>query len=414
MKKLPKEIRFLLSVVKSQASGFEVLEVCVTNELLVRFKKGEHVVDVFVRHGDDYSDAFLRTDRFLVGYRGHPDGKEITPLLLAFGYGLKLLEKHLGEKVLESLLGKPKGPEDLVILEESLGRTVEIRVTDKCNEKCPFCNSEGYMENFFPDYRKVLSVIEGAYRKGVRVIVFTGGEPTLVKEFPDLVEVAKRKGFYVIVQTNGLLWSDRYFARFRFLPDKLFFSFHTQYPERLTQIVGLRSATLAKRQFQKKCEAIRRSNSLGILVGLNFVITTLNLDEVQDFPDFVVTELGNLLITFSICAPTGACLRNIHLMPRYEDIKDRLAKALIRSSRLGLRVYVPDACGMPLCIMPDYARFFDSWRRRRLVGRLSQDRMKGDMCKACDFDPYCIGVWKAYAKRFGLEEFKPIKNLDDL
>jgi pyruvate-formate lyase-activating enzyme len=409
-----KEVDFLLSFVQSHATGFEVVEIDQENELLVRFRKGEDVLDVFVRSKEDNSGAFLRTDRFLVGYRGNLYGKEIALLLEAFGHGLRLLERDLGDKVLETVLRKTEEPDDLVILQGEMGTELEIRITDKCNEKCPFCNSQGYVQNFFPDQNKVLSLLEEAYRRGIRTIVFTGGEPTLVRGFPSLVEAAKRKGFHVVVQTNGLLWSDRYFARFKYLPDQLFVSFHTRYPEKLTEMVGLRSAKLARSHFQRKCDAIRRTYKLGIDCELNFVVNTLNLDEVQDFPDFVVTELGHFAITFSVCAPTGACLENIHLLPRYEDIKHGLGKALIRASVLGLRAVVPDACGLPLCIMQDHARFFDSWRRRRPVVQVSKDRMKGDACKICEFDPFCIGVWKAYAVRFGLEELKPIKNLDDL
>ena len=34
--------------------------------------------------------------------------------------------------------------------------------------------------------------------------------------------------------------------------------------------------------------------------------------------------------------------------------------------------------------------------------------VKPASCARCRFDPICPGVWKHYARRFGLDEFKPV------
>jgi hypothetical protein len=49
---------------------------------------------------------------------------------------------------------------------------------------------------------------------------------------------------------------------------------------------------------------------------------------------------------------------------------------------------------------PDFECSIDENRRKKKV--------KSKQCKKCKYDPYCYGVWKTYAKIFGLGELKPI------
>ncbi|MDD3887516.1 MAG: radical SAM protein [Patescibacteria group bacterium] len=77
-------------------------------------------------------------------------------------------------------------------------------VTSKCNLKCEFC--------FGPEQRvddlntnQARKMIDQFKMQGVEKIVFTGGEPLTRKDIIDLIQYAKKQGFYTILHTNGLL-----------------------------------------------------------------------------------------------------------------------------------------------------------------------------------------------------------------
>ena len=84
-----------------------------------------------------------------------------------------------------------------------------MMLTDSCNLDCCYCvvSNSG---RFFFTAEQAFSSIEDAYRRGHRVLYFTGGEPTLWEsngyKLEDLVSFALGTGFLeVFVFTNGLL-----------------------------------------------------------------------------------------------------------------------------------------------------------------------------------------------------------------
>ncbi len=78
-------------------------------------------------------------------------------------------------------------------------------VTFRCNAKCSFCD---IWEKPSP-YIKLDEVeqnLKDLKKLGVKVIDFTGGEPLLHRELPQMLEMAKKMGFITTVTTNGLLY----------------------------------------------------------------------------------------------------------------------------------------------------------------------------------------------------------------
>ena len=88
------------------------------------------------------------------------------------------------------------------------GTLVEIEVTRRCNMKCPVC----FMSADFPSDGISFEEIEGlistlATKVGSETgLQITGGEPTVRKDLPQIVAMARRYGFRGIeVNTNGLV-----------------------------------------------------------------------------------------------------------------------------------------------------------------------------------------------------------------
>lgn len=69
-----------------------------------------------------------------------------------------------------------------------------------CNLACPWCDTD-CTEKFSASLDELVGEIMSFRAK---TVVFTGGEPTLVKGMAELVAALKEKGYYIAVETNGL------------------------------------------------------------------------------------------------------------------------------------------------------------------------------------------------------------------
>ena len=99
------------------------------------------------------------------------------------------------------------------ILKDSFGRSfpyIRLSITDVCNFKCGYCLPNGYQKNK-SDNRKFLSIDEirrlakGLSELGVCKIRLTGGEPTVRKDFFEIIKILKNnKGIKkTVITTNG-------------------------------------------------------------------------------------------------------------------------------------------------------------------------------------------------------------------
>jgi len=84
-----------------------------------------------------------------------------------------------------------------------------IDVTERCNLRCPICfaksngNSGGHEKD--PDIEEIKAIIDNfAANTNATGLQFSGGEPTLRDDLPELISYARKKFDHVEVDTNGL------------------------------------------------------------------------------------------------------------------------------------------------------------------------------------------------------------------
>jgi len=105
------------------------------------------------------------------------------------------------------------------ILKDSFGRTfpyIRLSITDVCNFKCGYCLPNGYKVDK-SDNRKFLHLDEikrlsSVFSKlGVQKIRLTGGEPTVRKDFFDIIKILKYEAEIkkVVITTNGYHLDDK-------------------------------------------------------------------------------------------------------------------------------------------------------------------------------------------------------------
>ena len=73
-----------------------------------------------------------------------------------------------------------------------------------CNLKCPWCDTD-VTKRFSASAEDILRELRSFKAKSV---ILTGGEPTLVKEMPELIAALREKGYWIAVETNGTLAMD--------------------------------------------------------------------------------------------------------------------------------------------------------------------------------------------------------------
>lgn len=82
--------------------------------------------------------------------------------------------------------------------------SVDFRPIGRCNLQCPFCFGPRHTVATMSrrDALKVMDIIAGF---GAKVVVLSGGEPTLLPYLPELLKRAKGSGLMTVLSTNGLL-----------------------------------------------------------------------------------------------------------------------------------------------------------------------------------------------------------------
>src|SRR6478609_11779154 len=78
-------------------------------------------------------------------------------------------------------------------------------VTYRCNAKCSFCDIWEKPSPYIT-LENAARNLDDLRRLGVSVIDFTGGEPLLHRQLPELLQMARDRGFITTVTTNALLY----------------------------------------------------------------------------------------------------------------------------------------------------------------------------------------------------------------
>ncbi len=96
-------------------------------------------------------------------------------------------------------------------LQDNFGRRfhyLRMSVTDVCNFKCSYCLPDGYRPDGKPTFltlSEIENLVAGFAAVGTQKIRITGGEPTLRKDFTDIVRIVAQTTNVntVAMTTNG-------------------------------------------------------------------------------------------------------------------------------------------------------------------------------------------------------------------
>ena len=339
-----------------------------------------------------------------------------------------------------------------------LTKRVDINVGYSCNERCKFC----YYIQTLKDKEKekdlsteeVKKRIQYIRNQGISILEFTGGEPTIRNDLPELITYAKNLGFESISMiTNGLRLAQKEYARkiVEAGVDDFLISIHgdaADVHDRVTEIPG---------SYDKAVACVKNLMEFPVKVRANCVISGLNYDRAVKTLE-LYHSLGLQTANFILFNPIveadwkSAPELNVPYSEAAPHIKDAIDQYKDKINKITVRY-------IPLCLMEGYETYVtnmpqiqydpDEWdylirttiregswistaalwlgmllyplKKQALQkgwNTLKHEGLKyflqlknktyGPQCSKCSLKGVCDGVWRKYADWKGFEELKPI------
>lgn len=301
-------------------------------------------------------------------------------------------------------------------------RHVDIKLHYACNNRCIHCviadQRDAAMARRGRDFRttaEVVAELVDAARRGFEVVTFTGGEPTLRRDLPDLVRAARELGLAVGLQTNGRMLA---------------------YPEARDRLCGLGvrfvvalhgpdapvhdAVTASPGAFDQTLAAIRGLVAAGEKVTAKVVMSKANVPHLPALAA-LLADAGVRRMNLTFPHALGLARRGFDaVVPRYRDAMPFVRAALDAFEGAGGQA-VTEA--IPLCLLgdrPDRAsehlyrasvrsevRQLDQDPRDWSADRAGEGKAKAPACASCPLDDRCEGVWREYLEAFGGDELVP-------
>jgi 12,18-didecarboxysiroheme deacetylase len=151
-------------------------------------------------------------------------------------------------------------------------------MTRRCNLKCVHCYAQAKDQVLDDELTTAQSktMIDDLADFGVPVLLFSGGEPLMRPDLPELAAYAVQKGLRAVISTNGTLITA---PMARTLKD-IGLSYVGISLDGMEEIHDRFRAV--KGAFQASLEGIRNSQAAGIKVGLRFTINRFNVYEIPN------------------------------------------------------------------------------------------------------------------------------------
>ncbi|MDD4293979.1 MAG: radical SAM protein [Candidatus Omnitrophica bacterium] len=172
------------------------------------------------------------------------------------------------------------------VYEKTRGRKIPLRamleLTYKCNHKCLYCyNPAGEIDKEELSTKQWFGVLDELAVLGTLSVAFTGGEVLLRPDITEICLYARKKGFKVILMTNGSLITEEVadrlikmgIARFEIS----FLGASKESFDSISQVSG---------SFDKVVNALKVLKARGVIPQLKTCVTNVNINEITKICEF--------------------------------------------------------------------------------------------------------------------------------
>jgi pyrroloquinoline quinone biosynthesis protein E len=185
-------------------------------------------------------------------------------------------------------------------------------VTYRCPLQCPYCSNPLDFANTENELttEEWVSVLRQGRAMGAAQLGFSGGEPLVRPDLPELIAEARHLGYYTNLITSGIGLNEAKVEAFQKAGlDHIQVSFQASDPELNNAVAGSRKA------FDQKLAMARAVKAAGYPMVLNFVIHRHNIHQMNDIIE-LCDRLGADFVELATCQYYGWAFKNREgLMP---------------------------------------------------------------------------------------------------
>ncbi|MCF7859921.1 MAG: methyltransferase [Candidatus Cloacimonetes bacterium] len=248
---------------------------------------------------------------------------------------------------------------------------------------------------------------------GIKVLLLSGGEPTISKELFKIIQFIKQNGMDFGMISNLRMFALEGFTHKiqKFKPKFIQTSIHGSN----FKIHDAISNT--KGSFEQVTQGIKNINKIypDINIVVNIVINKVNLADLENTIN-LIHGLDIHKIRLSAIIPEGRAKKDMsELMPKISVSAKRAVEALKYANNRFRKLDVK-LDYFPLCLIKDNIHnVYDfSHDNIELISNTDEHsffdvdvgtRIKGYFCKGCQYTLNCKGVYKEYLEEFGISEF---------
>ncbi len=204
--------------------------------------------------------------------------------------------------------------------------------TSMCNLKCKHCYANAGKlapEELTTEQRK--KMVDELYEAGVVALAISGGEPTIRKDFMEIVKYIHNKGMYVSVASNGTLITKEFAKKLkRACVDYIEISLDHTNPEIHDNFRGVKGA------WKKTVEGIKNCVDAGIVTCIATTVTKYNYEDIPKMLELAKKLKVDRFIAFNFI-PTrrGKEIIDVDITPKQrEDLMNFLYDKLEENNKL--------------------------------------------------------------------------------
>jgi hypothetical protein len=292
-----------------------------------------------------------------------------------------------------------------------------LKLGYRCNNRCTFCHALAHRGRPDLEAAEVLTRVRQARALGADMVLFSGGEPTLRRDLPALIRLARAEGLGAGLITNGRALAYRHLAE-RLVASGLTYAYVSLHG---ADLEAHDAVTGAPGSHSQAVEGLRHLLDFPqVEVTVNVVVVRDTLPWLKGVPALLGGKRPYRL-KFSLVDPKGeAEARFDQVVPPLGEAAAAVLQALDEAARsLPPGSPPPGHDGFPHCLMGTHAAQADdlfthdvAWMRESHEecffpvdhGR----RVHPAPCADCALRPGCPGVYQEYVTRRGADELRPV------